>query len=426
MKYQRYMKDYLACVASVDDNLGRVLDYLDRSGLAANTVVIYTSDQGFFLGDHDWFDKRFMYEESLRMPLLIRWPGHVKPGSTSDKIVLNLDFAETFLDCAGRDKPQDMQGRSFRPILEGTAPADWRTSTYYRYYEFPAVHSVQKHYGVRTDRYKLIFYHELGEWELFDLQKDPSELRSVYADPQYADVVKELKTEMERLKKEYQDRDQDPGLQPAAKKAAAKKAAVKQATKKAANKTAAGPEVLFEDRFDGKLGEGWSWLREDPKTWRFRDKALEIRVEPGVADTVKNALVREAPDRSKGKYAFEVTVTSLAQPIRQYEQAGLTLYHDGKPVFKLVKELVDGKIWVVAAPNKVPMDAKTVQLRLIVTAEGFEAQFRPDGKGEFKTATQGKLPPPGKDQISVQCYQGPPDAEHWFRFEDFRVLKLAD
>jgi regulation of enolase protein 1 (concanavalin A-like superfamily) len=187
---------------------------------------------------------------------------------------------------------------------------------------------------------------------------------------------------------------------------------------------AAEPKVLFEDRFDGKLADGWSWLRENPKTWRFRDGALEIRVEPGVAPTVKNALVREAPDRSKGKFAFEVTVTNLTKPIQQYEQAGLTLYHDGKPVFKLVKELIDGKLYII--PGKVAMDAKTVQLRLVVTADGFEAQFRPEGKGEFKTAAKGKLPPPGKDQISIQCYNGPPDAEHWFRFRDFRILKLAD
>jgi len=186
---------------------------------------------------------------------------------------------------------------------------------------------------------------------------------------------------------------------------------------------AAEPKVLFEDRFDGKLADGWSWLRENPKTWRFRDGALEIRVEPGAANNVKNALVREAPDRAKGKYAFEVTVTALAKATQQFEQAGLTLYHDGKPVFKLVKELIDGGLYII--PGKVAMDAKTVQLRLVVTADGFEAQFRPEGKGEFKTAAKGKLPPPGKDQISIQCYNGPPDAEHWFRFRDFRILKLA-
>ena len=187
---------------------------------------------------------------------------------------------------------------------------------------------------------------------------------------------------------------------------------------------AAEPKVLFEDRFDGKLADGWSWLRENPKTWRFRDGALEIRVEPGAANNVKNALVREAPDRAKGKYAFEVTVTALAKATQQFEQAGLTLYHDGKPVFKLVKELIDGGLYII--PGKVAMDAKTVQLRLVVTADGFEAQFRPEGKGEFKTAAKGKLPPPGKDQISIQCYNGPPAAEHWFRFDDFRILKLAD
>jgi arylsulfatase A-like enzyme len=206
-KYQRYIKDYLRCIASVDDNVGRLLDYLDETGLAKNTIVLYTSDQGFYLGDHGWFDKRFMYEESLRSPLLVRWPGHIKPGSVSEAIVLNLDFAETFLDCAGAKIPADMQGRSLLPILQGKTPADWRKSMYYRYYEFPAVHMVNKHYGVRTDRYKLIFFHELGEWELYDLKNDPREMKSVYADPQYAGVVTELKGELARLREKYQDDD---------------------------------------------------------------------------------------------------------------------------------------------------------------------------------------------------------------------------
>jgi arylsulfatase A-like enzyme len=213
-KYQRYIKDYLRCIASVDDNVGRLLDYLDETGLAASTIVFYTSDQGFYLGDHGWFDKRFMYEESLRSPLLVRWPGRIKPGTKSDAIVLNLDFAETFLDCAGVQIPGDMQGRSLLPILEGNAPADWRQSMYYRYYEFPAVHMVNKHYGVRTERYKLIFFHELGEWELYDLQTDPREMKSVYSDPAYAHVVKELKAELARLRGKYKDED-GVGVSPA-------------------------------------------------------------------------------------------------------------------------------------------------------------------------------------------------------------------
>jgi len=213
-KYQRYLKDYLRCIASVDDNVGRLLDYLDQSGLARNTIVVYTSDQGFYLGDHGWFDKRFMYEESLRSPLLVRWPGGIKPGVVSDEIVLNLDFAETFLDCAGAKIPPDMQGRSLLPILRGKTPADWRGSMYYRYYEFPAVHSVNKHYGVRTARHKLIFFHELGEWELYDLKKDPREMKSVYGDPEYAGVVKELKAELERLRKQYKDDDSVVGRPP--------------------------------------------------------------------------------------------------------------------------------------------------------------------------------------------------------------------
>lgn len=203
-KYQRYMKDYLRCIASVDDNLGRVLDYLEESGLADNTVVIYSSDQGFYLGDHGWFDKRWMYEESLRMPFIVRWPGKVKPGQVDDHLVQNLDFAETFLNIAGVKIPDDMQGRSLVPLFEGKDPADWRDSIYYHYYEWPGAHMVQRHYGVRTDRYKLVYYYPIDEWELFDLQKDPEELQSVYEDGAYASVVQKLKAELKRLRKQYE------------------------------------------------------------------------------------------------------------------------------------------------------------------------------------------------------------------------------
>ncbi len=207
-KYQRYMRDYLACIASVDDNVGRLLEYLEKSGLAENTIVVYTSDQGFFLGDHDWFDKRFMYEESLRMPFLVRWPAKIKAGTVSDGMVLNVDFAPTLLDSAGLKVPADMQGRSFLPLLQGDRPKDWRTSMYYRYYHYPMHHRVQPHYGVRTDRYKLIYFNKINQWELFDLQKDPHELKNLYADPAHAETVKTLKAEMERLKKELKDENQ--------------------------------------------------------------------------------------------------------------------------------------------------------------------------------------------------------------------------
>ncbi len=187
---------------------------------------------------------------------------------------------------------------------------------------------------------------------------------------------------------------------------------------------AAEPKVIFEDRFDSKPAAGWTWLRENAGAWRVREKALEIRVEPGVAPTVKNALVRPAPDRRKGKFAVEVTVTNLTHPTQQWEQAGITWYIDGKPVFKLVKELIDGGLYII--PGKVPMDSKSVQLRLVVTGDSVTAQFRPDGKGEFKTAASGKLPAPGKDEVSIQCYNGPANAEHWIRFDDFRIIELAE
>jgi len=207
-RYQRYIKDYLRCIASMDENVGRILDYLDQSGLATNTIVIYTSDQGFFLGDHGWFDKRFMYEESLRMPLVIRWPGHIKPSTTNNAMVMNIDFAPTLLEAAGAAVPKDMQGRSFLASMGGKKLKDWRTSMYYRYYHYPGDHQVQPHYGVRTDRYKLIYYNKLDEWELYDLEKDPRELRNVYAEKSYAGTVKKLKTELARLRKDLDDRDQ--------------------------------------------------------------------------------------------------------------------------------------------------------------------------------------------------------------------------
>jgi len=183
-------------------------------------------------------------------------------------------------------------------------------------------------------------------------------------------------------------------------------------------------DVVFEDSFDGKMDEGWSWLRENPSAWRIRDGALEIRNEPGAANDVKNALLRKAPDRSSGKFAIDVTVTNHTVPTQQYEQAGITWYNDGKPVFKLVKELVDGQLMII--PGRKPMTGETVQLRLIVTSDSFIAQFRPNCEGEFQTAETGKLPAPSNDQVSIQCYHGPADTEHWIRFDNFRISKLPN
>ncbi|QQS47528.1 MAG: sulfatase [Acidobacteriota bacterium] len=205
-KYQRYMRDYLACIASVDDNVGRVLDWLDKAGLSRNTIVIYTSDQGFFLGEHNFYDKRFMYEESLRMPFLIRWPQRIKAGSVSKGMIINVDFAPMMLDAAGLRVPPDMQGRSFMPLLEGRIPNDWRKAMYYRYYH-PGHHNVAAHYGIRNERYKLIYFNKLRQWELYDLRNDPHEMKNLYGDPAYAPTVKLLKEELMKLKKEFKDDD---------------------------------------------------------------------------------------------------------------------------------------------------------------------------------------------------------------------------
>jgi arylsulfatase A-like enzyme len=209
-KYQRYMQDYLSCIASVDDNVGRLMDYLEAQGLAENTIIVYTSDQGFYLGEHGWFDKRFMYEQSLRMPLIVRFPKEINPAVNAEDMVLNLDFAPTFLDYAGVDIPADMQGESMRKVLSSETPDDWREAVYYRYYEYPAVHGVKRHYGIRTDRYKLIhFYYDLDEWEFYDLQEDPREVNNLYNDPAYADLIQNLKKQLAALQEKYEDTEGD-------------------------------------------------------------------------------------------------------------------------------------------------------------------------------------------------------------------------
>ena len=207
-KYQRYMRDYLATVQSVDDGVGRVLEFLDRNGLARNTIVIYTSDQGFFLGDHGLYDKRFMYEESLRMPFLVRWPAAIKAGMRSDRIALNIDFAPTFLEAAGLPASPDAQGRSLLPVLRGRPPADWRTSMYYRYYHDPGNHNTRAHYGVRTATHKLIHFWKKDQWELFDLVNDPFELHNLYGQPGQDQVTAALKAELLKLQQQLRDEGQ--------------------------------------------------------------------------------------------------------------------------------------------------------------------------------------------------------------------------
>ena len=213
-KYQTYMRDYLATIQSVDDNVGRLLGFLDTAGLAKNTMVIYTSDQGFFLGDHGLFDKRFMYEESLRMPFLVRWPAAIKAGSRSDAMALNVDFAPTFLEAAGVKVPAELQGRSLLPVLRGKTPADWRSSMYYRYYHDPGDHNTRAHYGVRTSTHKLIYFWKKDQWELFDLVRDPNELHNLYGQPGQEKLTETLKAELQRLKQAVKDDDQFANEQP--------------------------------------------------------------------------------------------------------------------------------------------------------------------------------------------------------------------
>ncbi|ADY52368.1 sulfatase [Pseudopedobacter saltans DSM 12145] len=207
-KYQQYMKDYLACVVAVDENVGRLMDYLEKEGELDNTIIVYTSDQGFFLGEHGFFDKRMMYEECLRTPLLIRYPNGIKKGLVSDALAMNVDFAPTLLDYAGVKIPKDMQGKSLKPVIDndGKVLAKWRDAVYYHYYEYPSWHMVKRHYGIRTNRYKLIhFYNDIDEWELYDLEKDPKEMNNVYNNTAYANVVKMMHAKMKKLQKQYKD-----------------------------------------------------------------------------------------------------------------------------------------------------------------------------------------------------------------------------
>ena len=204
-KFQRYIKNYLRCIKGVDESVGRITKWLDDHGLTENTIVIYASDQGFYLGDHGWFDKRWMYDESMMMPLIVSWPGVTQPGSANENLVQNLDYAQTFLDAAGVDAPEIMQGNSLLPLLKGEAPDDWRKSVYYHYFGYPASHMVPKHCGVRTDQYKLMHFYQLDEWEFYDLNADPDELLNVFDKPEYAEPIEALQRELVRLQVQYDD-----------------------------------------------------------------------------------------------------------------------------------------------------------------------------------------------------------------------------
>ena len=208
-KFQRYMQDYLATISSIDDNVGRVLDYLEENDLEDNTIVVYTSDQGFYLGEHGWYDKRFIYDESFKTPLLIKWPNKIKPGITNDEMVQNLDFAQTFLEAAGISSPEDMQGESLMPLLTGDEDRWTREEVYYHYYEYPSVHMVKRHYGIVNKEFKLVrFYYDVDEWELYDRLNDPNEMNNVYDDPNYSEVVKDLKVKLTELRVKYKDSEE--------------------------------------------------------------------------------------------------------------------------------------------------------------------------------------------------------------------------
>ncbi len=211
-KYQEYLKDYLRCVRAVDESVGRIDEALKKAGLSENTIIIYSSDQGFYMGEHGWFDKRWIYEESLRMPFIIRWPGVVKPGTRFAEFIQNIDYAPTFMEITGGKTPDGLHGKSFVPVLKGATPADWRKSVYYHYYD--KGHGVPVHYGVRAEQFTLAYFPETKEWELFDLKKDPQQMRNVFPDPAYAADVTRLRAELTRLRAQYHATEEtDPAKQ---------------------------------------------------------------------------------------------------------------------------------------------------------------------------------------------------------------------
>ena len=213
-KFQRYAKNYLRCVKGVDESVENLQKALRQLGLDKNTIVIYSSDQGFYIGDHGWYDKRWMYDESLKMPFIVKWPGVTKPGSRNTDLIQNLDYAETFLEVAGASIPEDMQGASLVPLLKGQTPKDWRKEIYYHYYEYPSVHMVPRHNGIRSKRYKLMhFYQFENEWELYDLKSDPDELKNLYGDPKFAKLRNRMKARLEHLVDHYED-DSDTSVKP--------------------------------------------------------------------------------------------------------------------------------------------------------------------------------------------------------------------
>ena len=214
-KYQRYAKNYLRCLKGVDESVETIRNTLDELGLDENTIVIYSSDQGFYIGDHGWYDKRWMYEESMKMPFIVSWPGVTKPGSKNIKLVQNLDYAQTFLDIAGAVQPEDMQGASVVPLLKGENPEDWRKSVYYHYYEYPSVHMVPRHNGIRTNRYKLMHFYEFDEWEFYDLKSDPDESHNLYNNDGYKALIKRMKNQLKGLEEHYED-DSDMAVKPKA------------------------------------------------------------------------------------------------------------------------------------------------------------------------------------------------------------------
>jgi arylsulfatase A-like enzyme len=411
-KYQRYIKDYLRCVAGVDDNIGRVLKYLDDSGLAKNTVVIYSSDQGFYLGDRGWYDKRWMYEESLRMPFIVRWPGTVKPGVENRDLVQNLDFAQTFLDIAGARAPADMQGRSLAPLLKSATPKDWRKSIYYHYYEYPAVHMVQRHYGVRTQRYKLIHYYLVNEWELFDLEKDPGERKSVYADSAYAETVKELKAELTRLRKLYKaDTFKEPPVQKKGDPKKVKPTLLVRYTFAAAKKAGQVDDVSGNGLV-GKLVKG-KLVKEDD------GPALELEGEGYVSVPRSAKLNVAASPLVIGAWCNSGSSRGVVVALGG-ESNGVSLHlSDGVPTFAVRS---NGKLTIAKADDSLPR-GRWVHVMGVLDADG-RLRVYVDGKAKGEAVQGAHLAKQPADGLSIGADTGSRVGD--YRDEQFWTGRLRD
>jgi len=354
-KHRRYMEDYLSTIESVDESVGQLLDYLDANGLAENTIVVYTSDQGFYLGEHGWFDKRFMYEESLSTPMLFRYPQSIKKGWVSDKLVQNLDIAQTFLDYAGIDAPSDMQGLSMRPILEQSSD-EWRDAVYYHYFEYPGIHAVKRHYGVATDRYKLIhFYYDNDEWELFDLEKDPQEMNNLYGQEGYETLTQELKSRLQALRQQYEVPTIEEEMAERFTKKVHKSVGASVQLKAPANKPYQAPAQFLCDGITKKFTP--LWASDYSSFLGFNGTDLEAVIDLGESIHLSEISARFLDKRGSWVYAPQHVNLAISKDGNDYQ--ALTIN------FNSTDEVLNNVIVLVEGSNNINQEARFIKLKAL-------------------------------------------------------------